>query len=356
MAIPKETLSLSEGWKYTAMDGSEAADLKNWHNAQPLPTSIHLDLLANDSIPDPFLAKNEQLVQWAGKKTWIYEKQFTVPSQLLKNLTRMVVLVFEGLDTYTTVTLNGKIILETDNMFLSHRVDITEQVRSTQTAENETHTLRIIFHNAEQKAVEEMEKHPEQSWFSFHFGNKRLAVRKAQYHFGWDWGPVLTDCGPWKQINLEIYQTRLTDISIRIHLDTDHREAVVDVSVEMEGLADYARISIERDGLNVESRVVSLSDERTTTAIRIRNPKLWWPWTLGDPNLYTAKVTLFNGSDSSVEELDSLQKRFGIRKIELVQQPLRDQEGSSFFFRVNGVPIFAAGSCWVPLDSFNNKL
>jgi beta-mannosidase len=183
MAIPKETLSLSEGWKYTAMDGSEAADLKNWHIAQPLPTSIHLDLLANDSIPDPFLAKNEQLVQWAGKKTWIYEKQFTVSSQLLKILTRMVVLVFEGLDTYTTVTLDGKIILETDNMFLSHRVDITEQVRSTQTVENETHTLRIIFHNAEQKAAEEMEKHPEQSWFSFHFGNKRLAVRKAQYHF-----------------------------------------------------------------------------------------------------------------------------------------------------------------------------
>lgn len=195
--MPKEKLSLNEGWKYTASDGPETANLENWHNAQPLPTSIHLDLLANDSIPDPFLAKNEQLVQWAGKKTWIYEKQFTVPSQLLRNLNRMVVLVFEGLDTYTTVTLNGKTILETDNMFLSHRIDITEQVRSTQTTENEIHTLRIIFHNAEQKAVEEMEKHPEQSWFSFHFGNKRLAARKAQYHFvciGGTYSPHFIDC------------------------------------------------------------------------------------------------------------------------------------------------------------------
>lgn len=162
---------------------------------------------------------------------------------------------------------------------------------------------------------------------------------------------MLTDCGPWKQIYVQIYETRLTDISIRTHLDTAHKEAVVDVSLEMEGSADYARISIERDGLIVESRVISLTNERTATAISIRNPDLWWPWNLGKPELYTVKVTLFNGSDNSVE-LDSLQKRFGIRKIELVQQPLLDQEGSSFFFRVNGVPIFAAGSCWVPLDSF----
>lgn len=161
------------------------------------------------------------------------------------------------------------------------------------------------------------------------------------------------DCGPWKQIYLEIYQTRLTDVSIRTHLDTAHREAVVDVSIEVEGSAGYARICIEKDGLTVESCVLPLTGERTSAAIRIRNPKLWWPWTLGEPNLYTAKVTLFNGSDGSVEEeLDSLQKRFGIRKIELMQRPLHDQEGSSFFFRVNGVPIFAAGSCWVPLDSF----
>jgi beta-mannosidase len=152
-----------------------------------------------------------------------------------------------------------------------------------------------------------------------------------------------------------MYQTRLTDVSIRTQVDTVHKEAVVHVSIEKEGSADYARITIQKDGLDVESRIVSLTDERTAAAIRIRNPKLWWPWTLGVPELYTAKVTLYNGSDSTTEELDSLQKSFGIRKIELVQQPLSDQEGSSFFFRINDVPIFAAGSCWVPLDSFASR-
>ncbi|KAK5991740.1 Beta-mannosidase B [Cladobotryum mycophilum] len=354
MARAKETLSLSEGWKYKAGDDSDDADSNDWHDAQPVPTSIHLDLLANGTIPDPFQAKNEELVQWVSTKTWIYEKHFTIPPRPHSGPNQRILLVLDGLDTFATVTLDGKKLLETNNMFLSHRVDITEQISSARTAEEETHTLRITFHNAEKKAAEEMEKHPEHDWFSFHFGNKRLAVRKAQYHFGWDWGPVLTDSGPWKPIYLEIYQTRLVDLSVRTHLAPDQKEAVLDVSVEMEGRADYARIDVGREGLDVESHVIALSGERATTSIRMRNPKLWWPWTLGEQSLYTAKVTLFNRSDGSVEEeyLDSLQKKFGIRKIELVQRPLRDQEGSSFFFRVNNVPIFAAGSCWIPLDSF----
>jgi beta-mannosidase len=122
--------------------------------------------------------------------------------------------------------------------------------------------------------------------------------------------------------------------------------------VEVEGKAEYATIDIVRDDITIESRVIAVSGQTTTSSIRICNPKLWWPWTLGEQNFYSAKVTLFNRYESFTEELDSISKRFGIRKIELIQRPLHDQEGSSFFLRVNDVPIFAAGSNWVPLDSF----
>ncbi|KAJ5946132.1 glycoside hydrolase superfamily [Penicillium verhagenii] len=356
MTTAKETLSLSEGWKYRAEDGVSVHD---WQNAQPLPTSVHLDLITNHAIPDPFQAKNEELVRSVARKSWVYEKKFTLSSRAHHNGSQNFVLVFEGLDTYTTVTLDGKVILETDNMFLSHRVDITEHVSSKQTAVEAMHTLQITFHAVEQKAAQEMAKHPECSWFSFHFGNCRLAIRKAQYHFGWDWGPVLTDCGPWKPIYLETYETRVKDLSVRTHLDPGHQQAVCSVSVEVEGKADFARIDIEIAGTRVESRVITLESQRTTTTIHVDNPKLWWPWTLGDQNLYTVKATLFNlvspDDDSTEVELDSLQKRFGIRKIELVQQPLQGKEGTSFFFRVNDVPIFAAGSCWIPMDSFASR-
>ncbi|KAJ5552823.1 glycoside hydrolase superfamily [Penicillium frequentans] len=372
MVIAKKTLSLSEGWKYRESNGTV---LHDWQDAQSLPTSVHLDLLANHAIPDPFQAKNEELVKWIATRTWIYEKHFTIFPQEPTNKSRKLVLVFEGLDTYTTVKLDGKAILETDNMFLSHRVDITEHLVNTK-AVDAMHTLQITFHNAEQKAAEKMEKHSEYSWFSFHFGNKRLAVRKAQYHFvrgsamdpvlilgkmiddiqGWDWGPILIDCGPWKPIYLETYEARVADLSIRTQLDLDHQQAVLRVSVEVEGKASFARIDVEIDGTRVESRIITLDSQKTTTAIRIRNPKLWWPWTLGDQNLYTVRTTLLSHENCSAkDELDSLEKKFGIRKIDLVRQPLQGQEGASFFFRVNGVPIFAAGSCWVPIDSFTSR-
>ena len=32
--------------------------------------------------------------------------------------------------------------------------------------------------------------------------NERAFVRKAQYQYGWDWGPVLRGCGIWQPIEL----------------------------------------------------------------------------------------------------------------------------------------------------------
>ncbi|KAL2862520.1 beta-mannosidase [Aspergillus lucknowensis] len=350
----KETIPLREGWEYRASDAPEG-DAGTWSNAQPLPTSIHLDLLADGKIPDPFLAQNETEVQWVGTKTWIYRTRFTIPVSVLQNSDQKIVLVFDGLDTYTTVTLDDEVILETSNMFLSHRIDISERVRAkaASKSDDQAHTLQITFHNAEQKAEEEMKAHAEHSWFSFHFGSKRLAARKAQYHFGWDWCPVLKDSGPWKPIYLEIYQARVVDLSVRTHLSPDHREATLDIALATEGIAGFANIQIEKDGAVLESRLIDLSSADNKAVVKLRNPKLWWPWTLGQQNLYTAKAVLLTSKDDSPEKaLDTTEKRFGIRRIELVRRPLRDREGSSFFFRVNGMPIFAAGSCWIPIDSF----
>ena len=45
------------------------------------------------------------------------------------------------------------------------------------------------------------------------------------------------------------------------------------------------------------------------------------------------------------------------RTAELVQEPYADGRfGESFYFRINGVPIWAKGSNWVPADSFESRV
>jgi beta-mannosidase len=86
--------------------------------------------------------------------------------------------------------------------------------------------------------------------------------------------------------------------------------------------------------------------------MRVENPALWWPFTHGAQPLYTLQAHLLNDH----QELDNSSVRFGVRKVELIQQTLVDQDGTSFFLRLNNVPMFISGSCWIPADSLTTRV
>lgn len=107
-------------------------------------------------IPDPFLTKNEEEVQWVGEQIWNYRKSFTFPQDARHNPNVLKHLVFEGLDTYATVRLTGKQILKAENMFVTYRIDISDMTLNDQVP----NLLEITFDNAEQKGDEEVAQHP----------------------------------------------------------------------------------------------------------------------------------------------------------------------------------------------------
>ncbi|KAH7108023.1 galactose-binding domain-like protein [Auriculariales sp. MPI-PUGE-AT-0066] len=104
------TRTLSSGW-FFAQIGSQ-----DWSTIDHIPTTVHVELLRQKKIPDPFFGLAEWDVQWVGEADWIFKASFDVTAAELADPN--VDLLFDGLDTFCTIKLNNTKILKTDNQFV----------------------------------------------------------------------------------------------------------------------------------------------------------------------------------------------------------------------------------------------
>ena len=243
--------------------------------------------------------------------------------------------------------LNGETILESDNMWIMHRVDVTKYLRPD--GGNE---LEVDFKPALLEARKIKDAHPEHKWVGFNGDMSRLAVRKAQYHWGWDWGPVLMTCGPWRPVRLETYAARVEDLRVDYKVDSSFKKVSGSITAVVEGHVGKAvRFSAEFGGREVFRGTSNVNSHgQAKVEFHVNDPKLWYPHGYGDQPLYDVKAAVLDGET----ELQTTSRRTGFRRAELVQEP--DEIGKSFYFRVNGIPVFCGGSDWIPADSFTPRI
>ncbi|KAF2870056.1 glycoside hydrolase superfamily [Massariosphaeria phaeospora] len=345
MASSITSVTLQEGWRFKQGGRSSTALLLP---ANDVPTEIYRDLLLNGKIADPFQNMNELSVRWVADETWTYSHEFETPAAIRgENMNTM--LVFEGLDTYASVYLNGELILEADNMFVAHRVDVTTLLQVDPSQKN---ALEIVFDSARQKGLELVKEHKEHRFIVHQTEISRGPVRKAQYHWGWDWGPLLITCGPWKPVRLETYTVRLADVTIEYELSDDLKIAKGKLHVRVEGWgSDQLLLGFTIGKTEYWDEVQDVLKDGVLTMDFELDVDLWWPRGYGSQSLYQTRVYLETTDGTPLDEKNITT---GFRKVELIQEP--DANGTSFYFRINNVDIFSGGSCWIPADSFLTQL
>ncbi len=352
---------------------SECSDL-NWLPAE-VPGSVHLDLVRSGVIEDPYRRMHERGCAWVDETDWVYQTTFQV-----EEAPSNPYLVFHGLDTIADISLNGKHLASTDNMFIPHEVPVGNALK---VGENR---LEVVFRSAlrigRERQQDWMRTHPndtlrEPHWFVW---GPRSFVRKAQYMYGWDWGPELVSCGIWKKVELlsvpvarlcgwrhtvEFLDNGSADVTIEAEIEraAGHEATPLSLSARITG---PFRFGDAKDDAKASSSVditlqmpVSEGDGvvRQSVQLHVESPVLWEPnSSVGVlknrfPALYDLELALWK----SGECLDQTHAHIGLRTLKLLRKPDSDG-GESFCFEVNGEAIFAKGANWIPADNFPGRL
>ncbi len=351
-APQKQTVPLNSGWEFhqlisgPTVESANAAmkDASQWHPAV-VPGCVHLDLLRNKLIPDPFYRDNEAKLQWIENADWEYRTTVQATSALLAQ--KNIDLVFEGLDAYAKVYLNDKLILTADNMFREWRVSVKSDLKPG------ANSLRVVFPSPIKAAADIAANDP---WREKTRVEAKTYLRKAAYEYGWDWGPRFVTSGIWRPARLEAWdEARISNVNVH---QLDITNAVAHLLAEVEVTASdagAATVSVEYgvSGKHADTfRTVQLQPglNHVIFPIDIASPSLWYPAGYGAQPIYKFQVQLKSGKQLQ----DEATAKTGLRSIVLRREP--DQWGRSFEFIVNGIPVFGKGADVIPFDSFPTRV
>uniref|UniRef100_A0A1B6DET4 beta-mannosidase n=1 Tax=Clastoptera arizonana TaxID=38151 RepID=A0A1B6DET4_9HEMI len=338
--------------------------VKNGNNSIDVPANvpggIYTDLRnAGVLAEELFYRFNDQEYRWVAKENWTYYSSFT-----LREMPKIqnIVLTFDGLDTVTNVSLNGQHIGNTDNMFVRYHFNVKPFLKVG------TNNLEIKFTSpifaASARAQQSKYNIPPKCVPASYNGECHVNhLRKMQASFSWDWGPAFPSVGIWKNVSLDCYDTFIArSMSVQTTLKENSASWSVFVSL-------YMDVSVKHEVRGMFTTILRINSHKiiTTTAntslitdpngdafthlsfkVKKEDVGMWWPNGMGSQNLYTLKaVFLSEGSSERIE----LTRKIGFRTVQLVQkyvEPGHPDRGMTFFFKINGVGIFAKGSNYIP--------
>lgn len=293
------------------------------------------------ALPDPNYGDNQLMISdsfFCGD-FW-YRTEFVAPNDAA---TRRAWLNFDGINWKADVFLNGSKVGRIEGAFLRGRFDVTALVRP---GERNALAVRVEANatpgSTKQKTLE-----------SAGLNGGSLGADNPTYHasIGWDWIPPVRgrNIGIWNDVHLDtsgpvtlrdpavrttlpLPDTSTADVRLEVGLE-NHRSSAVQGTLR----GRFGSLAFEQPvTLDGSSTKVVVLDPSSHPALRIREPKLWWPNGYGDPNLYDVEVRF----EESGQVSDQASFKAGIRQFTY------SEEGGALRIWINGRRFVGRGGNW----------
>jgi beta-mannosidase len=297
-----------------------------------VPGDVYTDLYLAGEIDDPFYDRNMGRCKWVQHYEWWYNYSFNVP---LSQKGKLSTLYFGGVDYSCDVYLNGEYLGHHEGMLSSFSFDVT------------TKLIYKNSHTPDNLLTVKLDPPPK--------NQKNFAGMK--HNFAGDYLTGLIPFGIWKPVKLIMTDSiRLTDTRVETKViqvkKQDRAEVNVSISGSIEGNSPKqlkAKICLSNAS---ESYIeyCDIVDNKYLVDLSIDDALLWYPYELGNPNLYNMEITVFDGDN----KLDSIVKRVGLREIKRAMNPgfTSDEAEKKWTFIINEKSMFLRSACWGGQPSF----
>ena len=346
VSVPIATVLLNHNW--TLLNENQSILITNLS----LPMSVHTALRRQNLIDDPLFGLNDIKLRWISMdNNWVFENYFA------SNTSDSIInLVFDSIDTIASVYLNNKFVLFASNQFLRYELfNMSAQLNKA------LNHIQIKFaspiRHAEALAHIYPYRMPPECPPQVQHGECHVNfLRKQQCSFSWDWGPAFAPIGL-GQVRLDSVSNFDFNFSLSVYptgngTDLNKWNLDIDLNILVLVVGQQANVKVNISDLVFEYEVpIQIMQLRTFNRLSLylddENIKLWWPNGYGEQNLYTITIKAEVG-----KSLIQKSKTIGFRSVELVQEPVSEDAGLTFYFRINHLPIFLKGSNWIPPNVF----
>ena len=248
----------------------------NWNQAS-VPGDVYTDLQRAGEVDELLMGRNMHRARWAMEYEYWYVCKFNV-SEAMGG--KHIELLFEGVDYSCEAWLNGQYLGRHEGMYSPFSFDITACVRHEQWFEG----CNILMVRLDP---------PPRNY-------RRVGGRK--FCFSGDYMPGLVPFGIWRPIRVKASGNARIE-SARIESDIAGHSATVNVEVELNNLVtDSTAVDLKArlSGENFSSEAIDAAlacelapgRNSVTLSIPVADARLWWPWDMGEQNLYTLDLSV----------------------------------------------------------------